>query len=113
MALYLADHNVNLAEALAIAQRERAARADIFTCDVLAWCYFKNGNLPQAKTALDEALRLGTRDARLFYHAGMIYRALGDEAQAATYLQRALALHPHFDVLQAESAKEVLAALRK
>jgi tetratricopeptide (TPR) repeat protein len=111
MALYLANHNLKLDEALAIAQRERAARADIYTCDVLAWCLFKKGDLAAAKTAIDEARRLGTRDARIYYHTGMIYRALGDSAAAAKYLKMALAINPAFDVLQADVARQTLKAI--
>lgn len=111
LALYLADHNLRLDEALAIAQRERAARADIYTCDVLAWCFFKKGDLAAAKTAIDEARRLGTRDARIYYHTGMIYQALGEHDQAAKYLQMALAVNPSFDVLQADAARQAMQQL--
>jgi tetratricopeptide (TPR) repeat protein len=111
MALYLADHNLRLDEALTIAQRERAARADIYTCDVLAWCLYKKGDLAQAKTAIEEARRLNTHDARIYYHAGMIYHGLNDRAQAAKYLKMALALNPTFDVLQADIARETLKML--
>ena len=51
--------------------------------------------------AIREALRLGTRDARLFYHAGMIALAARDKAAARSYLERALALSPQFDLMQA------------
>ncbi len=108
LALYLADHDLKLDEALNIAQRERAARSDIYTCDLLAWCLFKKGDFAAAKTAIDEALRLGTRDARIYYHAGMIAQALKDHQQAAKYLNLALATNPTFDVLQSEIAKQTL-----
>ena len=52
-----------------------------------------------------EALRLGTRDARLFYHAGMIERALGNVGAAARYLRLALDTNPHFNPLQADEAR--------
>ncbi len=113
MALYLADHDLKLDEALAIARRERAARADIYTCDVLAWCLFKKGELAEAKTAITEALRLGTHDARIYYHAGMIYQGLGDTASAGKYLKMALATNPAFDVLQAENANKMLKTMAK
>lgn len=108
IALFWADHDTRLDEALAIARRERAERSDIYTSDALAWCLFKNGQLEEAKRAMDEALRLGTRDARLFYHAGMIYNGIGDRRSAGKYLKLALALNPSFDVRQAEVAKRTL-----
>ena len=75
---------------------------------MLAWCLFKKGDLAAAKTAIDEARRLGTRDARIYYHAGMIYQALGEQEQAIKYLKLALAINPSFDVLQADTAKQVI-----
>ncbi|MEJ7713588.1 MAG: tetratricopeptide repeat protein [Pyrinomonadaceae bacterium] len=91
--------------------RERVARSDIFTCDALAWCLFKKGHFPEAKAAMDEALRLGTRDARLFYHAGMIYQGLGDYRNAGKYLKLALQINPSFDVLQSDIARQTLRAV--
>jgi tetratricopeptide (TPR) repeat protein len=109
LALFLADHDLKLDEALAIARRERAARADIYTADVLAWCLYKKGMLAEAQTALDEAMRLGTRDARLYYHAGVIAAARGDARQSQKYLQLALRTDPTFNVLQAADARVKLA----
>jgi tetratricopeptide (TPR) repeat protein len=111
LALFLADHDIKLDEALAIARRERQARNDIYTSDALAWCLFKNGMLREAKEAMDEALRLGTRDARLFYHAGMIADASGDRRAAVRYLQLALKTDPSFNILQAERARRMLEEL--
>lgn len=111
MAVFWADHGIKLDEALAIAQRERATRADIYTSDALAWCLYKKGRPQEAQTAISEALRLGTRDPQLNYHAGMIYQALGDREHAAQCLKLALEINPTFDILQAEIAKQTLAAL--
>lgn len=112
LALFWAEHDLRLDDALDIATRERAARGDIYTCDVLAWCLYKKGRLDEAKTAMGEALRLGTRDSRLFYHAGMIYHALGDRQQSAKYLKMALAADPSFPVLQADAVRQTLSAIK-
>jgi tetratricopeptide (TPR) repeat protein len=109
--LFLADHDTRLDEALELARRERAARSDIHTCDALAWALYKKGQHREAEGAITEAMRLGTRDARIYYHAGMIYQALGDRARAAKYLKLALDLNPSFDVLQSGVAKDTLAGL--
>lgn len=108
LALFYADHDLKLDEALAIARREREWRADIYTCDALAWCLFKNGRFTEAQAAMNEALRLKTRDARLFYHAGMIADALGEKQAAVKYLKLALDINPAFDLLQSEIAKQAL-----
>ncbi|HYP50481.1 MAG TPA: tetratricopeptide repeat protein [Pyrinomonadaceae bacterium] len=112
LALFWADHDTRLDEALSIAERERAARNDIYTADALAWCLYKKGRFAEAKTAIDEALRLGTRDPRLLYHAGMIALSTGDNQKAADYLKQALAINPNFDILQADIAREKLNAFK-
>jgi tetratricopeptide (TPR) repeat protein len=112
LALFYADHDVKLPEALELARREVGARRDIYTQDVLAWALVKNGRAREAEAAMREALKLGTPDARLFFHAGMIYRALGDTDRAREALGRALALNPHFHVLQSETAARALGELQ-
>lgn len=111
LALFYADHDVKLDEALAIAQRERAVRSDIYTSDALAWCLYKKGHFAEAKRAIDEALRLGTRDARINYHAGMIEQALGNRRDAVKRLRLALEINPLFDILQADVARQTLLAI--
>jgi hypothetical protein len=73
---------MKLGEALDLARREQQVRSDIYTHDVLAWALYKNGRASEALAPMKEALRLGTNDARLFFHAGMIHRAIGDAARA-------------------------------
>ena len=59
-----------------------------------------------------EALRARHPDARLFFHAGMIHRALGDHDRAREAISAsALALNPRFHLLQAEVATRALAEL--
>jgi hypothetical protein len=58
-----------------------------------------------------EALRLGTRDARLYYHAGVIAYAQGDRSTASRQLQTALQINPAFSILEAPQARALLAEL--
>ena len=111
LALFWADHDTKLDEALQIMMQERAARKDIYTCDALAWCLYKKGKLTEARESIEQAMRLGTRDARLFYHAGMIYEALGNRGRAAKFLKLALATDPSFDILHADVARQKIAQL--
>lgn len=111
LALLWADGDAKLDEALAIATRERGARKDIYTADVYAWCLYKKGDFPAAKAAMTEALRMRTKDARMFYHAGMIEKSLGNKKAAKDFLQKALQTNPAFDLLQAEKAKAALQEL--
>ena len=112
LALLWADQDTKLDEALAIATREHAARKDIYTADIYAWCLYKKGNLPEAKAAITEALRMKTKNALFFYHAGMIEKGLGNKKAAAAYLQQAIKLNPAFDILQVEKAKTALQELQ-
>ena len=111
LALLWADHDTKLDEALAIAEKEHATRKDIFTADIYAWCLYKKGDFQAAQKAINEAMRLKTKDARFFYHAGMIEKGLGNAKAAKDYLKKALDLNPSFDILQAEKAKMALKEL--
>ncbi len=108
LALFYADHDLKAEAAYANAKREYAGRRDIYGADTVAWTALKAGKVAEAQAAIKQALRLGTQDAKLFYHAGMIARAAGDQASAQDYLQRALKLNPQFDPLQVAIAKRAL-----
>jgi tetratricopeptide (TPR) repeat protein len=111
LALFYVDHDRNLPAALEIARSSVAARPDIYGHDVLAWALYKNGQLAEARAASDRARALGTRDARLLYHAGLISHALGEYARARAELSAALQISPRFDPLQAKLAAAALEAL--
>ena len=113
LAYFYADHDLKLEAALDLARNELTARRDVYAHDVLAWALLKNGRAAEAQAAIAEALKLGTKDAKLFFHAGMIHLALGEEAQARAYLARALATNPTFHVLHADLAERTLAALAR
>lgn len=111
LALFYADHERKLPEALELARRELEVRKDLYTYDVLAWALYKNGQPQEALSAMRRALSLGTQDARLFFHAGMIYHRLGQPQEAERYLRRALAVNPAFHIFHAEVAGRTLEAL--
>jgi tetratricopeptide (TPR) repeat protein len=106
LALFYADHDLKLTVALELAQRELSARHDVYTWDCLAWALYKNGKTSEAADAISKALELGTKDALLFFHAGMIYQRLPDANKAEEWLNRALATNPHFHVLYADVAEK-------
>lgn len=111
LATFYADHDVKLTDALALARKELEVRHDVYTSDALAWALLKNGQLDEARTAIEQALRMGTQDALMEYHAGMICNTLGDRAKATHHLRRALAINPHFHILFATRAIQTLARL--
>jgi tetratricopeptide (TPR) repeat protein len=111
IAMFHADHDTELAEGHASAISAFAVRRDVYGADAVAWTAYKVGSIDEARAAIQEALRLGTRDTRLFFHAGMIARAAGDTAMARAYLARALRVSPNFDPLQGDVARAALAGL--
>jgi tetratricopeptide (TPR) repeat protein len=111
LARFLAEHGRNLPEALTLAEEAARARQDIFTMDTLSWAYFKSGRLEEAKKASTSALRTGSRDARILYHAAEIQAASGDAAGARHTLDRLLAPEAVGDVLIAEAIKKLRARL--
>jgi tetratricopeptide (TPR) repeat protein len=111
LALFYADHDIKLDEALALAHKEFEVRHDIYTWDALAWALYKNGKYQEASDAMEQALRPGTRDALLFFHAGMIASRSGQTSQAKERLQTALSINPAFHVIYAGVARAQLKML--
>jgi len=109
LAVFYADHDINLRLALALARKEFEVRHDIYTWDVLAWTLYKNNELTEAAAAIEQALRFNTKDALLLFHAGTIYQGLGKQKKAREYLTRAIAINPKFHVVYAETAARRLA----
>ncbi len=112
LALFYADHDLKNEEAYNLAAKEYEQRKDVYGADALAWTALKAGKLSEAQTAMKAALRLNTRDARLFYHAGMIEKSAGNNAEAKRLLETALQISPVFDVRQAENLKSALAEIK-
>ncbi len=108
MALFYANHNLNLEKSLVLAEKELEHRKDIYAYDTYAWALYKNNSYSQAAEIMKSAMKLGTRDAMLYYHAGMIQRAIGEEKQAEQMLSQALAINPHFDLMQTRIARSTL-----
>lgn len=112
LALFYADHDIKLKEALALAEKELEVRRDVYTWDTLAWALYKNGRAEEAREAMTRALGQGTIDPQFYFHAGMIYARLGKADQALRYLDRALTINPHFHVVYAETAQRTRAELQ-
>ena len=85
-------------EALELMQAEVQIRRDAETLETLAWALQQNGRVQSAQKVLQEAMALGTRDAKLFYRAGVVERSLGNQQRARTYFQMAQDINPNFDV---------------
>jgi tetratricopeptide (TPR) repeat protein len=107
LSLYYSTKNIHPDDALALADAERKVRGDIYTDDAYAWALYRNGRFGEAKTAIEHALRLGTKDARLVFHKGAIQIATGDAAGGKGLVADALKMNPKFDVSGAAEAEKL------
>jgi tetratricopeptide (TPR) repeat protein len=111
LALFDADHGRDVAHAVDVVRAEYAIRPSVHIADILAWAELQSGDVAGALRHSVEALRLGTQDPLLLYHAGVIAQASGDNARAGTLLQRAYDLSPRFSFLWADDLERRLSEL--
>jgi tetratricopeptide (TPR) repeat protein len=109
--LFLLDHGREVPAVLAKVSEELKIRRDIYGYDLLAWALHRSGRDAEAREPMMRALTLGTRDAMLYYHAGMIEHALGNEAAARHDLTLALSINPIWHPSQPREARALLDSL--
>jgi len=111
LVLFDADHRREPADTVERARQQYASRPSIKAADTLAWALYQAGDYPAAWAASEQALRLGSLDPLLAFHAGMIAHQFGEAGRAREHLRRALTLSPSFSVIHANQARQTLAAL--
>jgi tetratricopeptide (TPR) repeat protein len=109
---FLVDHDLDPPRALDLATADLAARRDVYAHDAYAWALLANDRAIEADRAMADALALGTRDAVLLYHAGVVAAAVGDGERAEELLRHALSIRGALDPLAADRASKTLAGLR-
>jgi tetratricopeptide (TPR) repeat protein len=102
------DRGREVGAVLARAREEIRNRRDIYAWDLLGWALYRSGDTHEALDASAKALAMGTRDASLFFHAGMIAAAAGDTALARARLREALEINPRWHPTQPDEARRVL-----
>jgi tetratricopeptide (TPR) repeat protein len=110
LALFEADHG-DPVRALELAEAAATRTPTVRAADAVAWALHRLGRDRDAGTRADDALRLGSRDPLLRYHAGAIAAALGDAKTARHDLELALATDPGFSATGAAEARRILADL--
>ena len=102
LARYEADHardkDADPARAVAMARRAMAERRTIFAADALGWALRQAGRAREALPPAKAAVRLGTRDALLWYHLAVTEADLGMTAAARRDLATAFAINPYLTV---------------
>lgn len=88
-ALFFATTGRDLARAVSLARQELAERADVFTHDALAWALAAAGAWEEAQCHMECALAEGTQDARLFFHATVIFARAGNLDAANAWIAKA------------------------
>ncbi len=102
LARYEADHardkGADPARAVAMARRAMAERPTVFAADALGWALRQAGRAREALPHAKAAVRLGTRDALLWYHLAVTEADLGMTAAARRDLATAFAINPYLTV---------------
>lgn len=109
-AVFEADHG-DATKSLQLAEAAYSSRPNVKAADALAWALFKNGRLEEAEQRITEALRIGTRDPWMLYHAGVIANAAGRTADARRYLTDALSVDAGWSATGSADARRILLAL--
>jgi tetratricopeptide (TPR) repeat protein len=96
-AAFLLDWNLDTDQALALAYEESRRRRGVESYDLLARAYYKKRTYDLAWSSISLALRSGTRDPRILYHAALIAKANGDEEKHVSCAGRARQINPKCD----------------
>lgn len=106
---FLADGGRQLEKALELAQMEYERRpGHLHALETYAWALHKNGRSAEAIPYIEQAMRLNTGDAMVYFRAGEIYSGAGFETKAAHYFDAALDANLHIESLSsAEMAKKI------
>ena len=113
LSLFYSERGLQPKQAVELARTDLTFRHDIFGHDALAWALYRDGQFEEAAKASQQALRTGSRNAKLHYHAGMIQHRLGHAGAARKHLTHAVTHHPAFSVLDADIARQTLKELSK
>lgn len=110
LATYYAEHHEYLGDALAAARSDLRKRGnEIYADDTMAWVLAAMGRWPQAREYADRALRYGTQDPEVQYHAGVIAFHTGHAGEARVRLRAALNADASFHPFYADDARKLLA----
>jgi tetratricopeptide (TPR) repeat protein len=106
------DRGADPRRAVAMARRALAERPTIYASDTLGWALRQAGRAARALPHARAAVRLGTRDALLWYHLAAVEADLGMTAAARGHLAEAFAISPYLTVRDQPAALALAGRLR-
>jgi tetratricopeptide (TPR) repeat protein len=83
----------------------------VYGADTLAWCYYKNGRIAEARKYSLKALSQNTPEAMFRYHRGMILAKAGETGEARKLLYQAVSQNAYFDPIGAPAAMKAIQEL--
>ncbi|MBI1805022.1 MAG: tetratricopeptide repeat protein [Ignavibacteriae bacterium] len=108
-AMFCANHEINLPDALERAKRDYDSRPNnIDALETYAWVLHKNGRTTNALPYIERAMQLGTKNALMHHRASIILAAAGEHEKAVNLRQQALAENGFVDVLATERAPVIM-----
>jgi tetratricopeptide (TPR) repeat protein len=75
MVLFDLDHGGDVSRALDIARKEWQQRKSVKVADAYAWSLYRAGRKDEARSMMNQALRLGTKDPLIQRHAAALFHS--------------------------------------
>jgi tetratricopeptide (TPR) repeat protein len=91
---YYADVAEDGGEAVKWAYKDLQLRENFATQAAFGWAFYREGRVGDAVHWIDRALASGVVDALLYFRAGEIYSAAGNQVQGRNLRERAINLNP-------------------
>ena len=99
VALHYARHGIEVERAVALAGQAIEDRRSVWAYDALALAQLRTGDVASASQSIRKAMSLGTPQAELYLHYGLIEAAAGNPDAARHALATALEIDPTADPL--------------
>jgi tetratricopeptide (TPR) repeat protein len=104
------SHGIELEEALKRATEDYNERKkNIDAASTYAYALAMNGKAQDAIPVIEQAMRLKTDNAQLYFRAAVIYDKAGNKEIAKVWLEKAMKRNPYLTPLTRKQAKEMMA----
>ena len=110
LAMLEADHG-SPDRALALAREAWRKAPGVKSAEALGWALHRTGHSERGLPYARRALELSRSDPSLLYRLGRVAIGAGRQAEARRVLERALAVNPRFNPVEAQHARRLLARL--